>query len=249
MGLEEKYSAGAVALVGMFFGFLLAGSCGCGFGALLNYESQQYPDMHEEKLVVNGMPAEDFIKFLKSVDATNIVHSKGYWNGVVVSAITADFMDYVYFFEAGEFVKRMEVRRDETTPQVHPFIKMVHMNGSYGAFLVTENIEYKGGRIAQVILLGNNPPLDYALIHLGTIVKKHGGMNDPFVGGEDLADGVYLSARSDTGEIWSKAYLITFKDQSPRVEVVFRSELAKCSCFEDWMAGTDGREVFDMTVH
>jgi len=236
-------------VVALILSFILAGFItSCGFGALLNYESQQYPDMHDEKLVIDGMSAEDFIKFLKSVDATNIIHSKGYWHDELVSAVTADFMDYVYFFKAGEFIKRMEIRRDEMAPQVHPFIKMVHMNGSYGAFLVAENVEYNGGRIAQVILLGDDPPLDYAVIHLESMIKKHDGMNDPFVGGENLADGVYFSARSDTGEIWSKAYLITFKDQDPRVEIVMRSELAKCSCFDKWMSGTDAREVFDMLV-
>lgn len=245
--MQDKRSI-IIFVIPLIFSYILSGMFGCGFGALLNYEAHQYPDMHEEKLKIDGMSVEDFIKFLKSVDATNIIHSKGYWHDEVVSAVTADFMDYVYFFKAGEFVKRMEVRKDEGKPQVHPFIKIVHINGNYGAFLVSENIELDGKRVAQIILAGDDPPLDYILVYLTKKIEKHGGMNDPFVGGENLADGVYFSARNDVGEIWSKAYLITFKDKDPRVELVSRSELAKCSCFDKWMSGTDAREVFDMVV-
>jgi len=221
----------------------------CGYGALLGYEMQQYPDLDEQILIVEqDMKAEAFIKLLKDANATNIIHSKGYWHDKVVSAVTADFMDYVYFFEDEKFTRRMQIRYDQGYPQVHPFIKMVHLNGAYGAFLVAENLEVDGQRAAEIILQGDDSLPNYITISFAKKIKKYGGMYDPFIGGENLADGVFLAARGGSGEIWPVAYKISFHGQKSQVKAVPLSEAAKCSCFEQWMRGMDGREVFDMNV-
>lgn len=247
MQTKTRIRRGAAALGTVL---IIAVLSGCGFGALLEYQTQQYPDLNEQTLVVEqGMEAEAFIKLLKHANATNVIHSQGYWHEKVVSAVTADFMDYVYFFEEGKYVRRMEIRYDEGYPQVHPFIKMVYLNGTYGAFLVAENLIIGGERAAEIILVSDDPLLDYITIQLSAKIKKHGGMYDPFVGGENLADGVFFSARDDAGDVWTRAYKISLTGQVPHVEQALLSELAKCSCFEQWMRGMDGREVFNMAVH
>ncbi|MBU0648580.1 hypothetical protein KJ969_00515 [Patescibacteria group bacterium] len=231
-----------------FFVFAMA-LCACGYGALLKYQTQRYADLDEHTLAVEpGMESGAFISLLKRAGASNIIHSKGYWYERVVSAITADFMDYIYFFEDEKYAGRMKIRYDEGYPQVHPFIKMVYLNGTYGAFLVAENMEIGGQRAAEIILQGDDSSPSYITISFAKKIKKYGGMYDPFIGGDNLADGVFLAARDNTGDVWPTAYKISFQEQKLQVEKAPLSQVAKCACFEKWMKGTDGREVFNMNV-
>jgi hypothetical protein len=226
------------------------GLCACGYGALLTYQAQQYADLDEHDLTVDaGMESGAFISLLKHANATNIIHSKGYWHDKVISAITADFMDYIYFFEDDKYVGRKKIRYDQGHPQVHPFIKIVHLGGRYGAFLLAENLEIDKERAAEIILMSDDQSSDYIIIKLGKKIGEHGGMYDPFVGGENLAEGVFFAARDRAGDVWPLAYKISFSGQEPRVDRVLLSEAARCSCFEKWMMGADAREVFDMVVY
>jgi hypothetical protein len=238
----------AVARVAFYTSFTLLASCAP--AAFPSYQIQQYPDIDEKTLLLDKKANEkSFIAMLREKGATNIIHSKGYIRGKLVSAVTADFMDYVYLFSEGKYLAKLEIRHDKGKPQVHPFAKIVYTKDSLGVFLVAENIELGGKRTAQLILIGKGGGVKHINISLEEFIKDHGGIWDPYVGGENLDSGVFLAGRMNTGEPWLSVYRITMNKEGKLIkEKVPRGEAAGCSCFSDWMMGKDAREVFGMKV-
>jgi len=246
MGREpKKRTTGAIATVVFYTSFTLLS---CAPAAIPSYQTQQYPYLNEKTLVLKKKTESHFVDMLKKTGATNIICSKGYLNGHVVSAVTADFMDHIYLFDNGTYIARLEIKFDEGKPQVHPFAKIVHANDSFGVLLVADNMEHNGERAAQLILVKKGGKIEYIDISLDEMIKKHGGIYDPYVGGEDLETGVFLAGRMNTGEPWFSVYKITLENGELIKKKVPASEAAGCSCYRDWMMGKDAREVFDMKV-
>jgi len=221
----------------------------CAPAYMPNYQNQRYSDINEKTLVLEKKSSEDsFIGMLRKKGATNIICPKGYVNGSVVSAVTADFMDYLYLFKDGRYLSKLEIKHDEGKPQVHPFAKIVYSKDSFGVFLVADNMEYKGKRTAQLIQIRKGGEIIHKSISLEKMIEKHGGIYDPYVGGENLETGIFLAGRMNTGEPWLSVYRIKLKEGELSVETVPASEAAGCSCYSDWMMGKDAREVFGMKV-
>ena len=224
----------------------------CTPAAMPDYQMQRYPYLNEKTLVLKNKKTKTtesyFIDMLKKTGATNIISSKGYLNGHTVSAVTADYMDYIYLFDNGTYIARLEIKYDEGKPQVHPFAKVVHGNGYFGVLLVAENIEHEGKRVAQLILIKKGGKAEHIDISLEKLIEKHGGIYDPYVGGENLKTGVFLAGRMNTGEPWFSVYKITLEKGKIVKKKVPAYEAAGCSCYDSWMEGKDAREVFDMKV-
>jgi len=226
---------------------LLLGACTPAF--FPSYEIQRFPDLDEKALVLKpGTKEASFIFMLKVKGASNIVNPKGYVNGSVVSAVTADFMENVYLFGDGRYVSRVPLRHDEGAPQVHPFLKVLTGSGTLGVMLVAENLVLGGKRIAQLILIEKGGRTTHLSVPLDDVIAREGGLYDPFVGGEDLDDGLYLCARDKSGRPWSRVYLIRTDGEKVSMEPRPANEAYGCACFEDWMEGVEGRKVFDMIV-
>ncbi len=248
MGRETrgKTARQAIATVVFYTSFTLLTSCAPAF--LPSYQNQQYPNLNEQTLVLKKKTESEFLDMLKKKGATNIICSKGYLNGHVISAVTADFMDYVYLFKNSTYLEKLKIKHDEGKPQVHPFVKIVYGKETFGIFLVADNIEYKGKRTAQLILVEKEGKLTYKSIVLEEMIKKHGGIYDPYIGGENLSTGVFLAGRMNTGEPWLSVYKIRLKGEELLIEKVPGAEAAGCSCYYDWVTGKDAREVFGMKV-
>jgi len=243
---ERKYKKSSKRASLVFATFLLLNSCTP--VAIPSYQMQQYPNINEKTLVVKKNTEEvDFVKMLKKEGATNIISSKGYINNAVISAVTADFMDYVYIFKDGKYIDRLEIKHDGEKPQVHPFAKIVYSKDTFGIFLAAENIEYKGKRVAQLIQVTKEGEIVHQAISIDEIIRENQGMYDPYVGGESLDTGIFLTGRANNGKPWSSAYKIKLVENELKVVGrVSASELGGCSCYFDWVMGKDAREVFRM---
>jgi len=213
------------------------------------YEPQQYPDLNEEKLTLKKTTKKDsFIDLLKTSGATNIITSEGYVSGKVVSAVTADFLDYIYLFREGSYAGRVKIKHDEGKPQVHPFVKVVHGKNLFGVLLAAENIRIADKRIAQLIIVEKGGKISHKNISVESLIERHNGMYDPFVGGEDLGSGLILCARDKGGKAWGVVYHLTLEKGKVGMKPKPVNFAYSCSCFTDWLEGTDGREVFGMKV-
>jgi len=130
---------------------------------------------------------------------------------------------------------------------VHPFAKIVYSKDTFGIFLAAENIEYKGKRVAQLIQVTKEGEIVHQAISIDEIIRENQGMYDPYVGGESLDTGIFLTGRANNGKPWSSAYKIKLVENELKVVGrVSASELGGCSCYFDWVMGKDAREVFRM---
>jgi hypothetical protein len=219
----------------------------CAGGYMPAYEAQGYPDIDEKKLSLSSATSkEEFLGLLREKSATNLIMSEGYLSGKVVSAVTADFMDYIYLFSDGKFVGRVPVKYDEGRPPVHPFVKVVHGRNLFGLVLLADNMQVGAKRVAQLILIEKGGKITYKNVALDDLIEKHDGLYDPYIGGENLSTGLVLCARNRKGKAWNLVYLITLKGDSLEVKPEHQDAAFGCSCFADWLAGMDGREVFKM---
>ncbi len=219
----------------------------CAGGYMPAYEAQSYPGIDEKKLSLPGdTTKESFVGMLREKGATNVIVSEGFLSGKVVSAVTADFMDYIYLFRDGAFVGRVKVQYDEGRPPVHPFVKVVHGKNLFGLVLLADNMQVGGKRVAQLILIGKGGKVSYKNVSLDGLTEKHDGLYDPYVSGEDLSTGLVLCARDKRGKAWNLVYLISLQEDTLKVKPENQDAAYSCSCFADWLAGMDGREIFKM---
>jgi hypothetical protein len=219
----------------------------CGAASIPDFETQSYPDFREESLVVDKSTDKDsFIAMLKKSGATNIISSEGFVSGRSVSAVTADFFEYVYLFRDGDYLGRIKVKFDEGMPPVHPFVKIVYGKGRFGILLVAENIRLKSKRVAQLILVEKGGKITHKSISLDNLIDSHDGLYDPYVGGENLGSGLIFSARDRAGNPWSLVYHLTVRDDKVLMEPKPQSFAYGCGCFTDWLDGMDSRDVFHM---
>ncbi|MFH1436651.1 MAG: hypothetical protein ABIJ56_13155 [Pseudomonadota bacterium] len=226
---------------------VLVSAAYCSPAYLPAYETAKQPDIKEKKLVIRKMMSEaDFIAALKQRSATNIVASHGYINGNIVSAVTADNMEYIYLFNAGHYTGRLEIRHDEGAAPLHPFIKVVYGKNKFGVFLTAENLRLNGRRVAQLILVRKGSEPVYVSIELKSMIENNNGMIDPYVGGENLDTGIFLSARDNEGRVWNVIYLISFPTSKSKVEAKPIHDAYCCPMFVSWMDGKGAREIFSM---
>jgi len=221
----------------------------CYSASMPTYESQSYPDINENKLKISkAFSKKSFLAYLKKKGATNIIASEGYISEKVVTAITADFLDYIYIFSDSQYIAKHKIKYDEGNPQTHPVMKVVYGNGKFGFLLVADNMKLGGKRVAQLILVGKSGKMSTRSISLESLIEKNGGLYDPFIGGENLESGLVISARDRAGRAWGDAYLLTIDKNKLRLEKKAKEFAFKCSCFADWHDGKDGREVFGMKI-
>ena len=213
------------------------------------YEFQSYPALAEGSLTKEAIGSKEaFLETLSSNGATNIISAEGYVSGKGVSAVTADFLDYIYLFRDGAYVGRVPIRYDEGYPQVHPFVKIVEGKQVFGLFLVADNIRLDGKRVAQLILVGKGGKVTTRALPLDGIIESNGGLYDPYVGGDSLASGIVFCARDGGGKAWDVVYHLTLEEAGLRAKPKPVNFAYGCSCFTDWLEGRDGREVFGMMV-
>ena len=221
----------------------------CYSASMPNYENQSYPDINEEKLKIGKtFTKSSFLAYLKKKGATNIIASEGYISEKVVTAITADFLDYIYIFSDSRYIARFEIKYDEGKPQTHPVVKVVYGKGKFGFLLVADNMRLKGKRVAQLILVGKGGKITNNSISLESLIERNGGLYDPFIGGENLESGLVFSARDRAGRAWGNAYILTIEKNKLHFEKKAMEKVFGCSCFTDWLEGKDGREVFGMKI-
>lgn len=214
---------------------------------LLAMHPPNYPvNFSEGELNLKGHTEESFIELLKKKEATNIVRSRGYNNGKLISAITADYLDYIYLFKDDNFFKKFRIKYDGEIPE-HIFAvpKIVHYKDSFGIFLLAKDLKVDKKPVAQIVLTEETGKVAHINVPIQEQVERHGDILNPYVGGEDLETGVYFTARMPSWEVWTSAYKITIIDSKVKVEKVLVGELNGCSCFGDWKAGKD---VFSINV-
>lgn len=222
----------------------------CGAASMPDYETLSYPDFREENLQIDKSTDKDsFVAMLKNSGATNIISSEGFVSGRSVSAVTADFFEYIYLFRDGAYLARVKIKFDEGMPPVHPFIKIVYTKGRFGILLVAENIRFKSKRIAQLILVEKGGIITHKSISLEDLIDSNDGLYDPYVGGENLGSGLIFSARDKAGNPWSLVYHLTMRDDMVLMEPKPRSFAYGCGCFTDWLDGKDSRDVFHMNTN
>jgi hypothetical protein len=228
---------------------LLALAAACAGRSMPAYEFQSYPALAEGQLTKETIGSKEaFIETLSSNGATNIISAEGYVSGKGVSAVTADFLDYIYLFRDGGYVGRVSISYDEGYPQVHPFVKIVEGKNLFGVFLVADNIRLGGKRVAQLILVGKGGKVTTRALSLDGIIEVNGGLYDPYVGGDSLSTGIVLCARDGGGKAWDVVYHLTLEEAGLRAAPKPVNFAYGCSCFTDWLGGRDGREVFGMMV-
>jgi hypothetical protein len=219
----------------------------CGAASMPDYETLSYPDFREETLVVGKTTDKgSFVAMLKKSGATNVISSESFVSGLNVSAVTADFFEYIYLFRDGDYLGKIKIEFDEGMPPVHPFVKIVYGKGRFGVLLVAENIRFKNKRVAQLILVEKGGKITHKSISLEGLIESNDGLYDPYVGGENLGSGLIFSARDRAGNPWSLVYHLTMKDDKVLMDPKPRSFAYGCGCFTDWLEGKDSRDVFNM---
>jgi len=222
-------------------------SWACGAASMPDFETLSYPDFREETLQIDKSTDKDsFVAMLKKSGATNVISSDGYISGRSVSAVTADFFEYIYLFRDGAYLARVKIKFDEGMPPVHPFIKIVYGKGRFGILLVAENIRFKSKRVAQLILVEKGGIVTHKSISMESLIDLHDGLYDPYVGGENLGSGLIFSARDRAGNPWSHVYQLTMREDKVLMEPKPKSFAYGCGCFTDWLDGKDSRDVFHM---
>lgn len=229
-----------------FASFTLLSSC---YPAHLpSYQRVYACSLAETYLALRNQTTEQsFIKMLKAHGATNIVSAKGFFRGKMDSAVTADSMDYVYFFREGKYLTRFRIRYGDRRPAIHPYLKVVYGKSGFGVLLIAENIVHKGKRVMQVLMQedGSNAALTFPVDRL---IDRHAGMKDPYVMGESIDKGVTMCARDRKGNPWEVVYIIRRKGEGLTLEQKDRRKAEGCSCFLEWLEGKGGRETSRIKV-
>jgi len=237
---------GHVIRAAAFAGAVTLTSC-APVAPLLALTPPAYPaNFSEEELELKGKSEESFIELLKKKQATNIVRSRGYTGGKLISAITADYLEHVYLFKNGGFSSKFKIKHDGDIPK-HVFAvpKIVHYKDAYGVFLMAKDLTSDGKAVAEIILTDKTEKQAQVIIPIEKQIAKHGELLNPYAGGENLETGVFFTARNENWEVWRSAYKITIDDGRVHVQRVPLGELNGCSCFGDWRAGKD---VFGINV-
>ena len=241
-----KGKIGRIARAAAFAGAVSLSSC-APVAPLLAMTPPAYPvKFSESNLELKGKTEKSFIELLKSRSATNIVRSRGYKDGKLISAITADYLDYVYLFNEGSFSRKFRINYDGNIPK-HVFAvpKIVHYKDAHGVFLMAKDLEVNGKPVAEIMLADESGKEAQIIIPIEKQIARHGDLLNPYAGGENLQTGVFFTARNENWEVWGSAYRITITKGKVDVRRVALGELAGCSCFGDWKAGKD---VFGINV-
>jgi len=203
----------------------------------------------EAALALDGLSTESaFTSRLKQLGATHIVSTRSFVNEKVVSAVTADRMKAIYLFGEGKFLGKLEVHCDSGREPVRPFVKIIYGKKRFGVLLFAENLALGGKRISQLILVGKGGKKTYINLAMDDLEKSHGGMVDPFVGGDDLETGVIFCARDSKGKAWNTVFVITANEDAVKVETMPRWYALACPCFVEWVKGRDARDIFGMKL-
>jgi len=243
---ERRRPKASLLHTAVFASFTLLASC---YPAHLpSYQKIQASSLDESALAIRRQTTEQsFIKMLKAHGGTNIVSAKGFFNGKMDSAVTADSMDYVYFFRGGRYLTRFKVNYGDRRPQIHPYLKVVYGKKGFGVLLLADNIVHRGKRVMQVLMQedGRNVAVTFPVDDL---IKRHNGMLDPYVMGEFIDKGVTMCARDREGNPWEVVYIIIKKGDRLTLEQKDRRKAETCSCFLEWLRGKGGRETSRIKV-
>jgi len=233
---------------------LLAGGCGA---ARIQAPDTAHADVaapsqaaiDEGALPVKALSGESsFTNFLEQHGATHVVRARGYVNDRVVSAVTADLMRHIYIFADGDYMGRLNIRCDSGREPLRPFLKIVYGKKRFGVLLVADNLALDGKRISQLILVGKGGKKTHVSLTMDALEKKHGGMVDPYVGGEDLASGIILCAKNSSGKAWDTVFVLTESAESVKVEKMPRIFAHDCPCFMDWVLGRSTQGILGMNL-
>ena len=234
MGRAPK-KAGAMVTAAFYTSFALLSSCA---PATFSYQNPVVPKDLSSIVVKKKTAETDFIQMLKKKKVTNIISVKSVLNEKMISAVTGDYLSNVYLFKEGEYLGKLEIKHDKYAEPVFPVAKIVRYDGGFGVFLVAKDLKYEGKRVVQLMLLDRNAKQKTMSIPIDKLIKKHGEIWDPFVGGESLETGVFFTGRTEVWETWTSAYKITY-DGEVHMRRVAVGELAVCSCFDKWRKGED----------
>jgi hypothetical protein len=201
----------------------------------------------EEALLAQELAGEaSFTQFLERHGATHVVRARGFVNERVVSAVTADSMRHIYIFADGDYLGRLDIRCDAGREPLRPFLKIVYGKKRFGVLLVAHNLALDGKRISQLILVGKGGKKTHVSLTVDELEKKHGGMTDPYVGGEDLASGIILCAKNNSGKAWDTVFVLSESAESVKIEKMPRIFALGCPCFMDWVLGRSTRGILGM---
>lgn len=200
--------------------------------------------LDEEAMPVQALADEaSFIQHLEQHGATHVIRVRSYVNDRVVDAVAADGLRHIYLFADGTYAGRLDIRCDVGREPIRPFLKIVYGKKRFGVLLVADNLALDGKRIAQLILVGTGGKKTHVSLTLDALEKKHGGMMDPYVGGDDLASGIILCARNFSGKAWDTVFVLSESGESVKVEKMPRIYAHGCPCFMDWILGRSTKDI------
>jgi len=203
--------------------------------------------LEEEALPAQALAGEaSFMKHLERYGATHVIRVRGYVNDKVVSAVAADGLRNIYIFADGDYAGRLDIRCDAGREPLRPFLKIVFGKKRFGVLLVADNLALDGKRISQLILVGKGGKKTHVSLTMDALENKHGGMTDPYVGGDNLASGVILCAKSVSGKAWDTVFVLTESGESVKVEKMPRIYAHGCPCFMEWVLGRSTKEILGM---
>jgi hypothetical protein len=203
--------------------------------------------LDESAVPVRELSGEStFVQYLEKQGATHVTRARGYINDRVVSAVTADGLRHVYIFADGGYAGRLDIHCDKGREPLRPFLKIVYGKKRFGVLLVAHNLALDGKRISQLIFVEKGGKKTHVSLTMDALEKKHGGMTDPYVGGEDLASGVIFCAKNSKGKAWDTVFLITESSGTVKIEKMPRILAYDCPCFMDWVLGRSTQGILGM---
>lgn len=161
-----------------------------------------------------------------------------------VHALTGDHVGALLLFEDGHYERSLPMD-DRTFPQVHG-VRIWDLAGAPElGFLVLSRHNRLGQRGTLELRSEQGRAERYDVTSL---VLTHDGLQQPLFIGRDLGTqddldlGIYFTARDDAGAPWDSGYLLRRRDgvlHLERATSTQRDQAEMCSCYTDWLAGTD----------
>jgi hypothetical protein len=229
-------------------GALLVVSTGCS-AHYPDYQMTSFPELEQNALEPRGETTDAFVESLEQAGASNIHVAHGLApDGALVDAVAADYLYHVYLFRDDTYLDRVRIPVDAGRAAVHPLVKVV-LNGERSAVVLLADVMTVGGRRAGLLVQFDGDGVTSSTpLPMHGLIAKHGGMRDPYVGGTDLGQGILVTARDDGGTPWPRIYVLRLEAGKLEVQEVPYGEGFKCSCFQDWLNGQDGRTLFGEVV-
>lgn len=171
------------------------------------------------------------------VDDTHVVGARG-----TLSVLAADYQSSVRLFENDRYVGELKL----PTRGLPPYGLAVRIGWERAAPEILVLYRDPLDRVEEppTLLLfrksAESQPSAFALAArtpLGEVAERHGGMSQPMLLGDSLAEGVLLVARDREGDLWDTGYFLREGAGAISLEPQPIADAMRCSCVARYAAG------------